>query len=82
MTPAATAPAKPRRYRYTVCMDNASKLSGCSTQEFIGTSIALEDYALLMILQEPGNYININFARVRWYRCEVIREESELTDAA
>lgn len=61
-------------YRYTVCMDDASNLAGYSCQDFFGTSISLEDYALLIILQEPGRYTNINFSRVRWYKVEPIAE--------
>lgn len=65
------------QYRYTVCMDDNGTLAGYKEHVFFGTSVALEDYALLMIFQEPGNYTNINFARVRWYRCEVLNEEEK-----
>lgn len=61
--------------RYTVCMDDASKLTGYSIQELIGTSAVLEEYRLLMIFQEAGRYTNINFQRVRWYSVEPIVEQ-------
>lgn len=61
--------------RYTVCMDDASKLTGYSIQEFIGTRAVLQEYRLLMIYQESGGYTNINFQRVRWYAVEPMPEQ-------
>ncbi len=54
---------------YTICMDDNSKLSGFSEQSFLGMSIAKEG-DLLMIFLPDGEYINFNWSRVRWYRCE------------
>lgn len=62
------------KYRYTVCMDDASKLCGYSEQVFQGESIGLEEYKVLLIFQPDGCYTNINFDRVRWYRCEPLRD--------
>lgn len=55
--------------QYVICQDDNSKLSGFSEQVILGTSATVEDGVLLIFLR-AGQYINFNWSRVRWYRCD------------
>jgi hypothetical protein len=63
-----------KQIRCTVCMDDASKLSGYSEHVIISISAQLAD-SLLVIHRGSDDHTIINFKRVLWFRSEFIEDE-------
>lgn len=62
------------KYRYTVYIDDSSKLCGYAAQVFEGEQSMMMDGELI-VRKEDGTFASINWSRVRWYTCEPIEEE-------